>query len=66
MMSLSVSIESRAGSNSRIERRIAFARAALLWERTWPRLWPATGIVGAFVALALLGIFPHLPGGFTH
>jgi uncharacterized protein (TIGR02302 family) len=61
MMSLSVSIESQAGSNSHIERWIAFARAALLWERTWPRLWPATGIVGAFVALALLGIFPHLP-----
>src|SRR6185503_10085488 len=62
MMSLSTSIESQAGSNSHIERWIAFARAALLWERTWPRLWPATGIVGAFVALALLGIFPHLPG----
>ncbi len=61
-MSLSASIESPAGSNSNIEQRIALTRAALLWERIWSRLWPASGIGAAFVALALLGVFPHLPG----
>jgi uncharacterized protein (TIGR02302 family) len=61
-MSLSASIESPTGSNSLIERRIALTRVALLWERIWPRLWPASGIAATFVALALLGVFPHLPG----
>jgi uncharacterized protein (TIGR02302 family) len=60
-MSFLVSIDSRTGSHSRIERRIALARAAIWWERVWPRLWPATGIIAAFIALALFGVFAHLP-----
>lgn len=63
-MNLSVSIESPPGSNKRLERHIALARAAIAWERIWPRLWPALGIVGGFLALALLGAFSLLPGAF--
>ena len=61
-MSLSASIESPAGSISHIERHVALARAAIAWERFWRRLWPASGIAGAFAAFALLGVFPYLPG----
>jgi uncharacterized protein (TIGR02302 family) len=60
-MSFLVSIDSRLGLNSRIERRIALARLAILWEQAWPNLWPASGIAGAFLALALLNLFAHLP-----
>jgi uncharacterized protein (TIGR02302 family) len=56
-----VSIESRPGLNRRIERRVALARAAVLWERAWPLLWPALGIAGLFSALALLNVYAHLP-----
>ncbi|MBV9061380.1 MAG: DUF4175 family protein [Alphaproteobacteria bacterium] len=61
MMNVSVSIESQPGLNSRIERRVAFARAIVFWERLWPRLWPASGIFGVLLALALLDVLPHLP-----
>jgi uncharacterized protein (TIGR02302 family) len=42
--------------------RLRFARAALLWERTWPACWPALAVLGAFFALALFDLLPHLPG----
>ena len=38
----------------RVERRLALARAALFWERLWPAAWPAVGVAGTFLALALL------------
>ncbi len=41
--------------------RLRLARAALLWERAWPALWPAVGIAGAFLAVALLDVLPALP-----
>ena len=28
----------------------------LLFERVWPALWPAIGVAGLFIALALLGL----------
>lgn len=56
-----VSIDSRPGLNRRIERSVALARAAVLWERVWPKAWPALGIAGLFIALALLNVFPRLP-----
>jgi uncharacterized protein (TIGR02302 family) len=40
---------------------LRLAKASLLWERLWPRLWPILGIVGAFVAIALLDVLPVLP-----
>lgn len=42
-------------------RRRAWARAVLLIERTWPRLWPVLGVLGVFVCLALLDIPRALP-----
>jgi uncharacterized protein (TIGR02302 family) len=54
---------SRLGLSDRIERLIALARAAIAWERVWPALWPASGILGAFAALALLGAFAYIPSG---
>jgi uncharacterized protein (TIGR02302 family) len=42
-------------------RAVRLSRAALLWERAWPSLWPASGIVGLFAAAALLDLFAPLP-----
>ncbi|HWU24759.1 MAG TPA: DUF4175 family protein [Rhizomicrobium sp.] len=40
---------------------IAGARLAVLWERVWRASWPATGIVGAFLAAGLFDIFAYAP-----
>jgi len=45
----------------RTARYIALSRAALLWERVWPALWPASGIAGLFVAAALFDLLSVLP-----
>jgi len=42
-------------------RYVAWSRAALAWERTWPALWPASGIAGLFAAAALFDLFAPLP-----
>ncbi|MDE2333817.1 MAG: DUF4175 family protein [Rhodospirillales bacterium] len=39
----------------------ARARLVLLFERTWPLLWPPLGLAGAFLVAALLGLPPLLP-----
>jgi uncharacterized protein (TIGR02302 family) len=49
---------SRAEETARF---VALSRAALLWERVWPALWPASGIVGLFAAAALFDLFAPLP-----
>jgi uncharacterized protein (TIGR02302 family) len=46
---------------SALERRLVLARLALLWERAWPALWPAVGVAGAFLALALFDLPARLP-----
>ena len=33
----------------------------LAWEHVWPALWPATGIVGLYIAAAFFGITDSLP-----
>jgi uncharacterized protein (TIGR02302 family) len=43
-----------------LERRVALARAVLAIERLLPRLWPAFGFVGFYLALALTGIFAFI------
>jgi uncharacterized protein (TIGR02302 family) len=43
-------------------RRLQLAGAALAWERAWPALAPAFGILGLFVAAALFDLPPLLPG----
>ncbi|HXC57070.1 MAG TPA: DUF4175 family protein [Rhizomicrobium sp.] len=54
--------EFRTGSRAkRSEQYVALSRAALLWERAWPALWPASGIAGLFAAAALFDLFAPLP-----
>jgi uncharacterized protein (TIGR02302 family) len=45
----------------RLRRRRFQARAALLFERVWPAIWPALGVLGLFLCLALLDALPMLP-----
>ncbi len=55
-------IVSRLGLKAdRIERFVQASRAALFWERVWPALWPASAVVGLFMAAALFGLFGILP-----
>lgn len=42
--------------------RRGLARIALLWERVWPRFWPAISVVGLFLAVALFDILPDMAG----
>ncbi|HUZ64399.1 MAG TPA: DUF4175 family protein [Acetobacteraceae bacterium] len=44
-----------------LRRRRGAARAVIFFERLWPALWPAFGILGAFLCAALLGLPPLLP-----
>ncbi len=44
-----------------LDRKLWLARLALMWERTWPALWPALGLGGVFVTLALFDVLPALP-----
>ena len=45
----------------RLAGRRVLARAALLFERIWPALWPPLGVAGVFVCAALLDLPPLLP-----
>src|SRR3954470_80457 len=45
--------------------RLGLARVALAWEQIWPALWPATGVAGLFIAIALFNVLPSL-GGWLH
>lgn len=59
------SASGRAGSvrySGTIERQIRLTRLALLWEQVWKALWPASGFVGLFIGLSLLGAWAFLPG----
>jgi uncharacterized protein (TIGR02302 family) len=53
------------GETDRLLRRLTsrrtLARAAILFERIWPALWPAIGIAGLFVCAALLDLPRLLP-----
>ncbi len=63
MTNLPDSIVSRPGWKAeRHERYIALARLVLAWEHAWPALWPATAIIGLYIAAAFLGIADALPG----
>jgi hypothetical protein len=44
-----------------LTRRIGFARAVLVVEKVLPRLWPAAGFTGFYLALALTGLFAFTP-----
>lgn len=45
----------------RLRGRRRHARIVLWFEYLWPALWPALGVVGAFVCLALFGVVDLLP-----
>ena len=51
-----------APGGARLRRGLALARFAILWERTWPALWPIPALLAAFLGLALFGVFAALPG----
>src|SRR5579871_5703142 len=56
--------EFQTGSRAeKTARYVALSRAALLWERVWPALWPASGIAGLFAAAALFDLLAPLPWG---
>ena len=40
---------------------LGVARAVVAWERLWPCLWPAVGMLALFVSVALLDLLPMLP-----
>ncbi len=44
-----------------LARKRALARAALWFEQLWPAIWPPLGVLGAFVAIALLDLPSRLP-----
>ena len=44
-----------------LERRLAFARAALFWERLWPALLPAAALVAILFILAGFDVWRFLP-----
>jgi uncharacterized protein (TIGR02302 family) len=56
-----LSTELRPGWADRVRRHVFLARVILAFERIWPALWPATGIVGVGIAAALLDAFAPLP-----
>jgi hypothetical protein len=44
-----------------LDGQLWLARGALFWEKLWPGLWPALGVTGLFLALALFDLLPGLP-----
>lgn len=59
---LHLETQDRGGALPKIvQRHVMLAWASLSAERFWPLLWPAGGIVGLFVILALTNVFVYLP-----
>jgi len=54
--------ETRPARSDTKTRSLTLARAALFWEKAWPAAWPALGIAGLFLVLALTDLLPLLPG----
>ncbi|MFN4310279.1 MAG: TIGR02302 family protein [Ferrovibrio sp.] len=50
-----------SGLSPELERRLAFARAALFWENFWPALMPAAGLLAVFLILAGFDVWRFLP-----
>ncbi|MEQ1755950.1 MAG: TIGR02302 family protein [Micropepsaceae bacterium] len=51
----------RPGLPREVRRRVLLSWASLAAERVYPILWPAGGVVGAFVILALANTFTYFP-----
>lgn len=56
-----VSDDRQGEARRRLDRLVARARAAGLWERAWPVLWRGLGVVLAFLAVSWLGLWLDLP-----
>src|SRR5215831_847697 len=56
-----VSSPERLWRDDPLRSRIALARAVLAIEKFLPRLWPAVGFAGFYLALALTGLFALIP-----
>ena len=42
--------------------KLLLARVSMVWEQLWRGLWPALSVAVLFLALALSGVLPLLPG----
>src|SRR6516164_9449748 len=51
----------QADAPPRLRFKIGLARSVLAIERFLPRLWPAVGFTGFYLALALTGLFAFIP-----
>ncbi|SDN16011.1 TIGR02302 family protein [Methylobacterium phyllostachyos] len=49
------------GAAARLDRLVAQARAAALWEQAWPLLWRGLGVVLLFLILSWAGVWLDLP-----
>jgi uncharacterized protein (TIGR02302 family) len=52
----------KAGLSRAAERRLHLARAALFYERLWPRTWGFLGVALVFCALSWLDLWHAIPG----
>jgi uncharacterized protein (TIGR02302 family) len=43
------------------ERKVRLSRAAMLFERMWPRIWALAALVGLFLIVSLAGLWSSLP-----
>ncbi len=60
--SLHIATDDKGGGLPKIvQRHVMLAWASLSAERFWPLLWPAGGIAGLFIILALANVFVYLP-----
>jgi len=53
--------DDRPGLPEAVNRRVLLSWASLGAERLWPVLWPAGGVVGLFLILALANAFVYMP-----
>lgn len=53
--------EEHPGLPQTVRRRVLMSWASLSAERFWPLLWPASGVIGLFLILALANVFVYLP-----
>jgi uncharacterized protein (TIGR02302 family) len=53
---------SKAGLNEAAERDVLLARAALFYERLWPRTWGFLGVALVFCAISWLDLWHAIPG----
>jgi uncharacterized protein (TIGR02302 family) len=56
-----VNDDDRPGLPEAVNRRVLLSWASLGAERLWPVLWPAGGVVGLFLILALANVFVYMP-----